>query len=131
MIGACSQWPARPLCASGPRAPSSWMAGGEQWERALLSQLTTRNTLQDGYFREVLSVHGQTASDERQYRKVAQEAPPSEVHAAVLLENVDLQRRVQEAEQQVEALSAENESLKAQILVRGCLYRTTFRTGIR
>ena len=105
------------------------MADGEQWERALLSQLTTRNTLQDGYFREVLSVHGQTASDERQYRRVAREAPPSEVHAAVLLENADLQRRVQEAEQQAEALLAENESLKAQLLVRARLYRTVLRTG--
>jgi hypothetical protein len=105
------------------------MADGEQWERALLSQLKTRNTLQDAYFREVLSVHGQTANDERQYRRVAQEAPPSKVHAAVLKQNADLQRRVQEAEQQVEALSAENDSLKAKILVRTHQYLSARRTG--
>jgi hypothetical protein len=93
------------------------MAADGQWERALLSQLTTRNVLQDRFFREVLSVHGQTASDERQFRSRV----PSEVHHAVLLENADLQRRVQEAEQRANALSAENESLKAKVLVRARL----------
>jgi hypothetical protein len=68
-------------------------------------------------------VHGQTSSDERQYRRVAQTAPPSEVHSAVLLENADLQRRLQQAEQQVEALSAENASLKEKILVRAFCMR--------
>ena len=95
------------------------MAADGQWERALLSQLTTRNVLQDRFFREVLSVHGQTASDERLFRSRV----PSEVHHAVLLENADLQRRVQEAEQRADALSAENESLKAKVLVRARLRR--------
>ena len=83
------------------------MADSEEWEEALLSQLTTRNVLQCAFFSDVLSIHEQTASEERQYRSRV----PSEVHHAVLLENADLQRRLQEAEQQIEVLSAENKSL--------------------
>lgn len=94
------------------------MAEEQHWQRDLLSQLATRNTLQDAFFRDVLTVHGQTASDERQFRRVAQTAPPSEVHHAVLVENADLQRRLQEVEQRAETLLAENERLKSKLMVR-------------
>ena len=99
---------------------------GEEWRASLLSQLATRNVLQGAYFRDVLAVHGETTTDERDYRRrarisepLAAEAEPlREKHNAVLLENAGLQQRLQEVEQEAEALRTENATLKASILVR-------------
>ena len=81
--------------------------------------------LQGAYFRDVLAVHGETTTDERDYRRrarisepLAAEAKPlREKHNAVLLENAGLQQRLQEVGQEAEALRTENATLQASILV--------------
>lgn len=99
------------------------MEASEPWKASLLAQLSTRNHVEGQLFREVLSVHARTATDERQYRKRAHSAEPAaaeaaplrEKHNAVLLENADLQRRLQQAEQSAQTLTAENALLREKI----------------